>query len=64
MAARADRDDVLFEVAGRGYAVVRLTWSGRRESSLQRPSTESLSSLEDWQERGMKADHDDYSSHD
>jgi hypothetical protein len=64
VAARADQDDVLFEVDGIGFAVVHLTWSGRRESSAQWPSSQLFPSLEDWRERGMKADHENRSSRD
>jgi hypothetical protein len=61
LAARMDQDDVLFEVLGDGYAVVHLTWSGRRESSSQWPDMQLYSSLEEWRERCMKPDHDEYS---
>ncbi len=61
VAARADHDDILFEVLGMGYAVVHLTWSGHRESNPAWPSTQLFSSLQDWRERGMTPDHEDYS---
>jgi hypothetical protein len=51
VAARADRDDVLFSLPDGGYAVVHLTWSGRREASPEWPSTELYSSLDDWRAR-------------
>jgi hypothetical protein len=62
VAARCDCDDVLCEVAGLGYAVVHVTWSGLREQSPQWPTTEIFSSPEDWQEQGMRRDHEEYAS--
>jgi hypothetical protein len=62
VAVRMDQDDVLFEVLGGGYAVVHLTWTGRRESSSQWPATRLFSSLQDWRERGMKPDHEELAS--
>jgi hypothetical protein len=59
VAVRADRDDVLFELADGRYAVVHLTWSGHRESSPHWPATEVFSSLQDWRERGMRMDHEE-----
>jgi hypothetical protein len=61
VAARFDQDDILFEVVGDGYAVVHLTWSGRRESEPAWPSTELFSSLQEFHDRRMMPDHDDYS---
>ncbi len=61
IAARADQDDILFEVIGVGYAVVHLTWSRRCESNPLWPSTELFSSLNEWRERRMTPDHEDYS---
>jgi hypothetical protein len=54
VAARSDQDDVLFEVEGVGYAVVHLTWSGRRETSPQWPRAEVFTSIEECQ-RGHRA---------
>jgi hypothetical protein len=48
IARRSDNDDVLFEVAGTGYAVVHLTWRRTREESGAWPSTALFSSLEAW----------------
>jgi hypothetical protein len=59
VAARSDRDDVLFVVPGLGYAVVHLTWSGRRENSPEWPRTEVLSSIEEWRDSGMQRDHEE-----
>jgi hypothetical protein len=58
-AARSDRDDVLFEIPGLGYAVVHLTWSGRRENSPEWPRTEVFSSIEEWRDRVMQRDHEE-----
>lgn len=60
VAARCDCDEVLCEVVGLGYAVVHMTWSGHREQTAEWPMTEMFSSLDDWHERGMKPDHDEY----
>jgi hypothetical protein len=62
LAVARDRDDVLFEIADgdpHRYAVVHLTWSGKREISRMFPSTDFFGSLEQWLE-WMKADHEDY----
>jgi hypothetical protein len=61
VAYRMDCDDVLFEVLGGGYAVVHLTWTGRRERSSECPLTQLFSSLQDWLERGMAPDHEEFS---
>jgi hypothetical protein len=61
-AARADCDDVLFEVPGLGYAVVHLTWSGHRENSREWPRTEVFSSIEEWRDRVMQRDHEEFSA--
>jgi len=57
LAARADRDDVLFEVPGVGYAVVHLSWSGRPGESSDWPRTEVFDSLEEWRDRVLLRDH-------
>lgn len=56
---RTDTDDVLFLLDGHPapLAVVRLTWSGRRERNPEWPQTTFYSSLEDWIERCMRLDH-------
>jgi hypothetical protein len=56
VAARTDRDDVLFLVPDGGCAVVHLTWSGRREASSEWPSTVLYSSLDEWR-AGTEARH-------
>ena len=63
VAARFDRDDVLFALPGGEYAVVHLTWSRRRESDARWPSTEVFSSIQDWRERRMQPDYEDYARH-
>lgn len=59
VARRIDQDDVLFQVDGREdfYAVVRLTWSGMRESDSAFPRTEAFRSIGEWVEKKMKPDH-------
>ena len=56
---RADCDDVLFFLPDNPLplAVVHLTWTGRREKKPEWPHTTFYASVEDWVERGMKADH-------
>ena len=57
---RLDQDDVLFWLpAGpAALAVVHLTWTGRQERSPDWPWTVLYTSVADWLERGMRADHD------
>jgi hypothetical protein len=62
VARRIDQDDVLFEIEGGGYAVVHLTWTGRREQSRAWPAAETFESLDDWKIRRMKDDNADYAS--
>jgi hypothetical protein len=57
VAARHDRDDVLFAVAGLGYAVVHLTWSGQQEPTPLWPRTRLFATLDDWCEREMRPNH-------
>ncbi len=56
LAARVDADDVLVAVSELGYAVVHLTWSGRREASPEWPRTEIFASLDEWRMRRMLPD--------
>lgn len=60
VARRIDRDEVLFQVAGLEdfYAVVHLTWSGKRETNSAFPRTEVFRSIGEWVEKKMKPDHD------
>jgi hypothetical protein len=59
-AAHSDRDDVVFEVPGLGYAVVHLTWSGRREKSSESPRAAVFRSIEEWRDRVMLCDHEEW----
>ena len=61
VARRADDDDVLFWLPDgpAPLAVVHLTWTGRRERSPEWPWTVFYDSVDDWRERGMRADHDE-----
>ncbi len=57
VARRIDRDDFLF--VGKGIVVVvHLTWSV--ETDPHWPSTETFGSIDDWIQRGMTADHEEY----
>ena len=62
VAARIDRDDVLFEIEGTdmALAVVHLTW--RKESDPRWPTTRFFASWEQWVRDGMLPDHQEYSS--
>jgi hypothetical protein len=62
IAASAEEDDVLFEVAGVGLAVVHLTWSGRQESSPVWPRAQLLATFDEWRERVMLPDHHEFSA--
>jgi hypothetical protein len=62
VAKRRDCDDVLFEIDGTACAVVHLTWSRQPEASAEWPSVEWFSSYADWESRGMKRDHDEFTS--
>ena len=62
IAVRQDCDDVLFRVEGLSeqFAVVHLTWSGRRDQTTGFPSTELFRDAEDWRSRCMVPDHEDF----
>ncbi len=64
IARRIDTDDVLFELTGAPsrFAVVHLTWAGRRETDPRWPSVSFFSDFEDWIERGMTRDHQEYTA--
>ena len=64
VARRQDCDDVLFISVDepRVLAVVHLTYANRPEADPRWPSTTFFDSLEDWIERGMKADHEDFAT--
>jgi hypothetical protein len=57
-----DCDDVLFVSADEPttIAVVHLTYANRPEQDPLYPETTIFDSMDDWLERGMKADHDDF----
>lgn len=46
LARRLDRDDVLFEIDGKGPFVVHVTWSAHPERDPQGPRT---TRIDDWQ---------------
>jgi len=60
VAARIDRDDVLFEVAEgeMPLAVVHLTW--QKETDSRWPSTKLFRSWEHWVQEDMQPAHEDY----
>lgn len=62
IAVRQDCDDVLFVSADEPtvVAVVHITYANRPESDPRWPETTIFASMEDWIERGMKQDHDDF----
>jgi hypothetical protein len=64
IAMRQDCDDVLFASVDDPtvVAVVHLTYANRPESDPRSPETTIFASIEDWLERGMKQDHEDFTS--
>jgi len=62
VARRRDCDDVLFVIEGGShpFAVVHLTWTGKRERDPEWPGADLYSSLQDWIDRRMKPDHEDF----
>ena len=64
VARRQDCDDVLFVSVDdpQVVAVVHLTYANRPEVDPQWPGTTFFESIEDWIERGMTADHADFTS--
>ncbi len=64
IAVRQDCDDVLFISVDdpRVVAVVHLTYANRPETDPRWPETTMFASIEDWVERGMKLDHDDFTA--
>jgi hypothetical protein len=64
VARRQDCDDVLFVSVDAPHvvAVVHLTYANRPELDPRWPGTTFFESLQDWLERGMKADHDEFTS--
>ena len=61
-ARRQDCDDVLFISVDepRVVAVVHLSYANRPEMDPRWPGTIFFDSMEDWLERGMRADHEDF----
>ena len=59
---REDCDDVLFFLPDNPspLAVVRLTWTGKRETNPKWPHTTFYSSLFDWVARRMMPDHQEF----
>lgn len=64
VAVRQDCDDVLFVSVDepKVVAVVHLTYANRPEPDPRWPETTIFASVEDWVERGMKPDHDDFTT--
>lgn len=64
IARRKDCDDILFEIEGMNeqFAVVHLTWSGKKDAHPGFPSTTLYSNLENWRQECMLPDHEDYTS--
>jgi|SRR3954468_9776453 hypothetical protein len=62
IATREDCDDVLFVGSDDPtlVAVVHLTYANRPEPDPRWPNTTFFTSLQDWFEREMRADHDDF----
>ena len=62
VARREDCDDVLFVSIDEPplVAVVHLTYAKRPETDPRFPSTTIFESMDDWIQRGMKADHEDH----
>ena len=64
IACRGDCDDVLFKVRGREYkfAVVHLTWCGKKDPNKVWPFTTPYSDLKAWKSECMEPDHEDFTS--
>ena len=62
IAQRKDCDDVLFIIENRKpeVAVIHLTWSGHADPNKGWPSKTIYSDLNDWRERCMILDYEDY----
>ena len=62
VARRIDCDDVLFATVDPAMllAVVHLTWAGRMESDRRWPHTTGYKSWEDWSQRCLLPDHQEY----
>ena len=64
VAHRCDCDDVLFRILDRPeqFAVVHLTWSGKTDQNKGWPSTELFIDAQDWRNKCMIPDHEDYTA--
>jgi hypothetical protein len=64
IATRQDCDDVLFVSTDDPFivAVVHLTYANKPEPDPRWPGTAFFASLDDWLERGMKPDHEDFTT--
>jgi hypothetical protein len=62
VAARIDRDDILFEVLGNEMplAVVHLTWRKEKEKDSRWPGTKLFRSWEHWVQEDMQLAHEEY----
>jgi hypothetical protein len=62
VAARTDRDDVLFEVIGveKPLALVHMTW--RKETDPRWPQTRLFRNWQQWIEEAMLPDHKDFTN--
>ena len=61
VARRIDCDDVLFKLADGKYAVVHLTWSGKKENNSDYPATRIFDQWKDVYEKVILEDCQDYS---
>jgi hypothetical protein len=64
VARRQDCDDVLFVSVDEPHvvAVVHLTYANRPEQDPRWPGTTFFDSMRDWMERGMRVDHQDFTT--
>ena len=60
VAARIDRDDVLFEVVGGEMPLVVVHLTAKKETDPRWPSTRFFRSWEDWVQEDMRPTHEDY----
>lgn len=60
IAKRVDCDDVLFKLEDETFAVVHLTWSGKRDQDSNFPWTVLYTSLEEFVNNAMAPDANEY----
>ena len=62
IAQRIDNDDVLFEINPHlcDYAIVHLTWSGKKETSPDWPTVELFTDIDDLNNERLIPDHEAY----